>query len=120
MSPGFVPVLTGVALMTLAEKVLAVVQMVWKAERRPGEAQAVFNTAVLALSAWVAYGVADAVAPGSAAMRAALAIAPLYLLNAGIVTGALGGGGQPAPYLAEVPVHPVTGGADQLGRGLRR
>lgn len=94
ISPGFVSVLTGVALMTLAETVLvvtlmALVQMYWSSAKRPQLLQAVFNVGVLAASSWVAFGTAQAVAPESVVLRVALAVAPLYLLNAGAVAAVL-------------------------------
>jgi hypothetical protein len=87
VSLGFVAVLVGVAMMTLTETVLGVAlagvaQTFWRPSRRPQTIQVAFNVSVLAASAWIAYTVANAVAPGSAALRVAAGVVPLYLFNA--------------------------------------
>lgn len=87
ISPGFIPVLTGVALMSRSDTVvigalMALVQTYWQARRPVQPLHAAFNVSVLALSSWVAWGVAHFAAPDSGMLRVALAVAPLYLLNA--------------------------------------
>lgn len=94
ISPGFVAVLTGAAIMTLTETVfvatlMALVQMYWASAKRPQPLQALFNAGILASSAWISYCVAHAVAPDSVVLRVAAAVAPLYLLNAGAVAAVL-------------------------------
>ena len=94
VSLGFIAVLTGVATMSLTETVLGVTgaaigQTLWRAGQRPRAVQMLFNIGVLAASTWVAYTVAHALAPESSWLRIVVAVAPLYLFNAGAVAGLL-------------------------------
>lgn len=87
VSLGFVTVLVGVALMSQAETVIAacaaaLVQTVWSSRKGWKPLQAVFNIGLLASSSWVAHLLAHAAPTSNAAVTAAIAVAPLYLLNA--------------------------------------
>ena len=94
VSLGFIGVLTGVAVMSLPETVLAVTvaaiaQTLWRAGQRPRPVQVLFSVSVLVASTWLAHTVAGVVAPASPTLRVLAAVVPLYLLNVGAVAGLL-------------------------------
>lgn len=98
MSPGFVAMLAGIALLSAGETVIiagvsGVVQSLWRARVRPSLLQVAFNGAALSLSAWAAYHVAHwsgmGIAPAGSVSLLTIAASVDYLVNSLLVAAVL-------------------------------